>query len=64
LEVIGRFDFSKLNEVLAMKKPEWLYVGTDGKHVNYNGQAHSCINDGYQQEYSKEILKEAITTGK
>lgn len=60
IRVIGRFDFSKINETLAAKKPEWLYVGTDGKTVNYNGQVHTCINGGYQQEYSKEILKEAL----
>ena len=62
IKVIGRFDFSKLNETLAARKPEWLYVGTDGGHVNYNGQVHTCINGGYQQEYSREILKEAIST--
>jgi hypothetical protein len=62
IKVVGRFDFSKLNEALAEKKPEWLYVGTDGQHVNYNGQVHTCINGGYQQEYSKEILTEAIKT--
>jgi len=61
IKVIGRFDFSKINESLAAKKPEWLYVGTDGKNVNYNGQVHTCINGGYQQRYSLEILKEAIT---
>ncbi|HET7179644.1 MAG TPA: family 10 glycosylhydrolase, partial [Chryseosolibacter sp.] len=61
IRVIGRFDFSKINETLAAKKPEWLYVGTDGKTVNYNGQVHTCINGGYQQEYSKEILKEALS---
>ncbi|HTE09555.1 MAG TPA: hypothetical protein VK645_01275, partial [Chitinophagaceae bacterium] len=61
IKVIGRFDFSKINETLAPKKPEWLYVSTAGKNVNYNGQVHTCINGGYQQEYSKEILKEAIT---
>jgi Hypothetical glycosyl hydrolase 6 len=61
IKVIGRFDFSKLNEKLAAQKPEWLYVGTDGKNVNYNGQVHTCINGGYQQQYGFEILKEAIT---
>lgn len=61
IKVIGRFDFSKLNETLAAKKPEWLYVSTEGTHVNYNGQVHTCINGGYQQAYSKEILKEALT---
>lgn len=60
IKVIGRFDFSKINETLAARKPEWLYVSTDGKNVNYNGQVHTCPNGGYQQEYGKEILKEAI----
>jgi len=62
IKVIGRFDFSKINETLAAKRPEWLYVSANGKHVNYNGQVHTCINGGYQQEYSKQILKEALTT--
>ena len=62
IKVIGRFDFSKLNETLAAQKPEWLYVGTNGKNVNYNGQVHTCINGGYQQKYSLDILTEAITT--
>lgn len=61
IKVVGRFDFSKLNETMAAKNPGWLYVGTNGQQVNYNGQVHTCINGGYQQEYSKEILKEAIS---
>jgi hypothetical protein len=61
IKVIGRFDFSKINEIYAEKKPEWLYVGTNGKHVHFNGQVHTCPNGGYQQEYGFEILKEAIT---
>jgi hypothetical protein len=61
IRVIGRFDFSKINEALAAQKPEWLYVGTNGKNVNYNGQVHTCINGFYQQAYSMDILKEAIT---
>ena len=44
IKVIGRFDFSKINETLAVKKPEWLYVSTEGKNVNYNGQVHTCPN--------------------
>lgn len=60
IKVIGRFDVSKINEELALKKPEWLYVGTNGKNVNYNGQVHTCVNGGYQQDYGFQILKEAI----
>ena len=62
IKYIARFDFSKLDSSIAAKKPEWLYVGTNGKNVNYNGEVHACINGGYQQEYVFEILKEAITT--
>ncbi|MGI8635548.1 MAG: hypothetical protein ACR2KZ_09120, partial [Segetibacter sp.] len=62
IKVIGRFDFSKVNEAIAAKKPEWLYVSTAGKNVNYNGQVHTCPNGGYQQEYGLEILKEAISS--
>ena len=42
--VLGRFDFSKLNEDLAARKPEWLYVSVNGEHVNYNGQVHTSVN--------------------
>jgi len=61
IRVLGRFDVSKINETLAAKKPEWLYVGTDGQNVNYNGQVHTCVNGGYQQQYTFDILKEVIT---
>ncbi len=60
IRVIGRFDFSKLNEQLAAKKPEWLYVNLKGETVNYNGQVHTCVNGGYQQEYALKILEEAL----
>ena len=59
--VIGRFDFSKLNEKHANQNPEWLYINLEGEKVNYNGQVHTCVNGGYQQEYSKKILSEALT---
>ncbi len=60
IRVMGRFDFSKLNEEMAAKKPEWLYVSINGENVNYNGQVHTSVNGGYQQEYSFKILSEAL----
>ncbi len=60
IRVIGRFDFSKINETLAAKRPEWLYKGVKGETVNYNGQVHTCVNGGYQQEYLFKILGEAV----
>jgi len=60
IRVIGRFDFSKVNETIAAKHPEWLYKGVKGEFVNYNGQVHTCVNGGYQQECAFKILGEAI----
>ena len=60
IRVEARFDFSKINETLAVKKPEWLYVSAAGHNVNYNGQVHTCINGGYQQEYAFDIIREAL----
>jgi hypothetical protein len=61
IRVFGRFDFSKVNESIAAENPGWLYVGRDGVNVNYNGQVHTCVNGGYQQEYAFRILTEALT---
>ena len=60
IKYIARFDFSKLDSSIAAKKPEWLYVGTNGEHQIFNGLVSACINGGYYQEYAFEILKEAI----
>lgn len=61
IKMMGRFDFSKLNEAFAAKHPDWLYVSEKGGNVNYNGQVHTCVMGGYQQAYMLEILKEALT---
>jgi len=59
IRMVGRFDFSKINERFAAQHPEWLYVSEKGKHVNYNGQVHTCVSGGYQQEVMFKILGEA-----
>jgi hypothetical protein len=50
IRVIGRFDMRKINEYLAAKKPDWLYLGTDDKNVNYNRHVPTYLNGGYQQQ--------------
>jgi hypothetical protein len=60
IRFIARFDFSKVNETIALNYPEWRYIGVDGNAVNYNGQVHVCVNSLYQQEYSLGILAEVI----
>jgi hypothetical protein len=60
IRMIGRFDFSKVNEAFAKDHPEWLYVSEKDEHVNYNGQVHTCASGPYQQEVMFEILGEAV----
>ena len=61
IKMVGRFDFSKINEKYAAENPDWLYVNEKGESVNYNGQVHTCLVGGYQQDYMYKILKEATT---
>ncbi len=58
IRLIGRFDFSKINEKYASQHPDWLYVSEKGENVNYNGQVHTCVSGGYQQENIFKILGE------
>ena len=60
IKYIARFDFSKIHPDIADEKPEWLYVGTNGENQIFNGVVSACINGGYYQKYSLEILKEVI----
>lgn len=60
IRFMARFDFSKLNETLAARRPEWLYVSEAGNHNNYNGQVQTCVSGGYQQDYCLKILGEVI----
>ncbi len=59
IRFLARFDFSKINEIYAKQHPEWLYKSVRGETVTYNGQVHTCICAGYQQEYALRILDEA-----
>lgn len=38
IRFIARYDFSKVNHEYARNNLEWLYVGTSGNTVDYNGQ--------------------------
>lgn len=60
IRFIARFDFSKVNEVIAARHPEWLYKSSSGETVCYNQQVHTCINGAYQQAYCFSVLEEVI----
>lgn len=58
IKVIARMDFSKIRREIYEKHPEWAYRDKDGKIVDYNGDVHTCINGGYQQNVMPEIIRE------
>ena len=60
IRVIGRFDFSKIHESLAARRPDWLYISAEGEHIVQNGTVQTCPSRGYQQQYIFKILEEAI----
>ena len=60
IKYIARFDFSKVHSSIAKDNPEWLYVGTNGKNLEFNNTIAVCLNGDYYQEYSFKILKEVI----
>jgi hypothetical protein len=62
IRVIARTDFSKVRRPLYEQHPEWACVYPGGVVEDYNGDIHCCINGEYQQVYSHEIIKEALST--
>lgn len=62
IRFIARFDFSKAHESIFRQRPEWFYRTRDGQEVNYFGIVHTCLNGGYQQLNSLDILEEALSS--
>lgn len=60
IRVIARFDFSKLNECLEDRYPQWWIRRADGSAVRYNDTISTCVNSDYQQYKSSEIIQEVI----
>jgi len=61
LAYLARFDLSKGMKPVFDAHPEWFSLTRDGKPREYNGTYQACPNGGWAQEYSIEILKEALT---
>lgn len=62
IKVLARMDFSKIREPIYQRHPDWAFRTTSGDIVNYNGDVHTCICGGYQQEYVYKIIDEVLTT--
>lgn len=69
IKVIGRFDFSKTDDVVYLQHPEWFVKDSEGKPVCYgSGRMGSwsllmstCINGGYRNEaFAVKVMEEAL----
>jgi hypothetical protein len=60
IRVVARFDFSKTHERFFALHPEWYFVSAKGERMKYNDTYQTCPSGWYQQEYSVEIIAEAL----
>ena len=60
IRVVSRWDFSKARKEVYDVYPGWFFTKADGAPAIYNGLHQVCINGGWIQEKSLEILGEAL----
>lgn len=58
---LGRFDLAKGMPPAFAAHPEWFSLKRDGTPREYNGTYQACPNGGWAQDYSIQILTEALT---
>ena len=70
IHVIGRFDFSKTDDVVYLQHPEWFVQDPEGNPVCYGGGRmgtwsllmSTCTNGGYRnEEVAAPVLREAVS---
>ncbi|NLO85803.1 MAG: hypothetical protein GX096_10320 [Clostridiales bacterium] len=60
IRVIGRFDFGRTHEKFYEEHKDWYYRSLDGRILRCEDTVTTCISGWYQQEYSLEIIREAL----
>ncbi len=60
IRVVSRWDFSKARKEVYDAHPDWFFTKEDGSPAIYNGLYQVCINGGWIQQKSLEILGEAL----
>ncbi len=60
IHVVSRWDFSKAHKEVYDAHPGWFFTREDGQPAIYNGVYQVCINGGWIQKKSLEILGEAL----
>jgi len=62
IKVIARFDFSKARKNLLELRPEWFYLGLDGKPQQRRGLYQTTVLGGYQnEEFAIPALREILS---
>lgn len=62
LSIVGRFDMSKATRVAYEAHPDWFVHNIKGEALEYNGTYQACVNGGWYQDYSLQIISEALGT--
>lgn len=58
--MIGRFDLSKGTRIAYEAHPEWFVHNAQGEPQEYNGTYQACVNGGWLNHYSLQILSEGL----
>lgn len=60
LAIVGRFDMSKATRLAYEAHPEWFVHNVRGEALEYNGTYQACVNGGWYQDYSLDIISESL----
>src|SRR3954447_4731812 len=60
LNFMGRFDLSKGTDLAYRAHPDWFCSNAEGAPVEYSGTYAACINGGWYQHQSVELIEETL----
>jgi hypothetical protein len=60
IALVGRFDMSKATRLAYEAHPDWFVHNAKGEALEYNGTYQACVNAGWYQDYSLEIISESL----
>src|SRR5690606_15087775 len=58
--LVGRYDMSKATRLGYEAHPEWFVHNARGEALEYNGTYQACVNGGWYQDYSLQIISESL----
>ncbi|MFP9139243.1 alpha-amylase family protein [Devosia sp. XGJD_8] len=60
IALVGRFDMSKATRLGYEAHPDWFVHNAKGESLEYNGTYQACVNGGWYQDYSLQIISESL----